>query len=53
MCPECGGPYVYGGSDRHYRCREIARKRQEREYRMDALLEMFEQDIDRYLERNV
>lgn len=54
-CTICGGVFMYGGMepDRHARCREIQRQQQERDMRLDALLEMMREDIDRYLMRNI
>lgn len=37
------------GSDRHKRCREIQARLEERDRRIDVLLWIFKDDIDKYM----
>ena len=46
-CPECGGAYMYGGGNSHSACRELAAKRVDRNKRVDILLDIFKEDIER------
>jgi len=52
VCTICGGEFMYGGGDRHASCRELVRKSEERDARIDEMLEWFEFMKTKQMERD-